>query len=384
MNKLFKILLLLSLSIGAMAEDKKSSDEIDFVALAALLLKDGYIERANEALNNIKLEEQKEEIDLVRYYTLRGLIYSKKSQYHLANKNFQLALDNGQTDKTIYLYMAQNSFKLKAYQDTIDALNKSGELMQKNPKLIALKAECHWQLKAYDDALKMIAFGLEKYATHYDYYKQRFYYLISLELYQAALSDAQIYLQKAKASEKTTVAFIVALRKAHEVDDAIRLAEIANVRYVDSSDVTVLLAHLYLDKEMINAAAALFDEASIEDFKYTKESAEIFRRAKEYTLALYKNSQMLDTTEKYKQKIAIYLEYGDYERVVATRDSLYRSKLIENEDMRYALAYAYYMIGEYDNSEEELKQLTRSDLFTKAIELRKNMQKCQNNHWECE
>ncbi len=176
----------------------------------------------------------------------------------------------------------------------------------------------------------------------------------------------------------------MALRKAKEIDRAISIAEIANMQYEKSAPITVLLAHLYLDKEQVQSAARLFDEASIEDRKYTKESAELFRRAKEYTLSLYKNSQMLDAKEKYKQKVAIYLEFGDYERVIATHDALERSGLLENEDMRYALAYAYYMVGDYPTCEAELKHLQRGDLFQKALELRKNMQKCQNNHWECE
>ncbi|MGB3961886.1 MAG: hypothetical protein WBK95_06590, partial [Sulfurimonas sp.] len=103
-----------------------------------------------------------------------------------------------------------------------------------------------------------------------------------------------------------------------------------------------------------------------------------------FSTALYKNSQLLETKEKLKQRIAIYLEFEDYERVIASQKALYRSGLIEDENIRYALAYAYYKAGDFDSSEKELKQLSKADLFQKATEIRKNMQKCIDNHWECE
>ena len=197
------------------------------------------------------------------------------------------------------------------------------------------------------------------------------------------MEDAQVYLVNAKPTDKTVISFISALRNSGDTDKAIELAEQANLRFISSADITVILAHLYIDKEMIQAAADLFDEASIEDDKYTKEAAEMMRRAHEFTLALYKNSQMLEAKEKLKQRVAIFIEFGAYERILASSQALYRSELIEDESIRYALAYSYYMVGKYEECEAELKFLTRPDLFNKATELRKNMQKCKDNHWEC-
>jgi hypothetical protein len=145
-----------------------------------------------------------------------------------------------------------------------------------------------------------------------------------------------------------------------------------------------MLAHLYLDREMILTAAELFNEASIEDGKYTGESAEMYRRARDYVMALLKNTQMLETKEKYKQRVAIFLEYGDYERIIATRPAMERSGLMQEEAMRYALAYAYYMEGEFEQTEALLQTLTKPDLFQKGVELRSKMEKCKTNIWECQ
>lgn len=381
-----KYLLIAIALIGVLSTQVfAKSDEVDYVELGALMLSDGHVERANDALNMVDINDS--ELDLPRFYMLKGLVYTKKSFYEEANQNFEKSIDlNPDTNasKPLYLYIAQNSFKLKDYRGCIAALDKVPDLMANNPKLFGLKAECYWQEKEYDKALAVLRDVNRLFPEYWDAYKQRFYYLVSLELYQAALSDAQVYLKNAKPNETILVNFINALREAGQTDKAIELAEEANLRYPDSAKVTIMLAHLYIDKEMIRTAAELFNEASIEDGKYTSESAEMYRRAQDYVMALLKNTQMLDTKEKYKQRVAIFLEFGDYERIIAARSAMERSGLLEDENMRYALAYAYYMEGEFDQTEALLETITQPELFKKAIELRGKMEKCKSNVWECQ
>ncbi len=376
------IILLLMISLNAFAAEKKASDEIDHIGLAALLLKDGFVNRANDELNQVNTEDEK--LDMGRYFTLRGLVATKLGAYAQANKFFAQALNFEGVDRGLYLYIAQNSFKLKEYRAALEAISQAGPIADEKSSVISLKAECYWRLKEQNQALDVLKSGIQKFATEWNFYKQRFNYLVTLKLYQSALEDAQVYLENAKPTEKTVLSFISALRKSGDTDKAIELAEQANIRFITSADITVMLAHLYIDKEMIQAAADLFDQASIEDDKYTKEAAEMMRRAHQFILALYKNSQMLEAKEKLKQRMAIFIEFGAYERIIASVQALERSELIEDESIRYALAYSYYMVGQYEESEAELKQLTRPDLFNKATELRKNMEKCKNNHWECE
>jgi len=380
MKILFILLTVLQLSI--FAAEKSKGDEIDHVALATLLMKDGHYARAAETLN--EADTTKEAFDFVMFYTLKGLIFTKQQLFKVANEQFYKAIESGQSDPSIHLYIAQNNFKLREYQGTIDALERAGVIATEKPQLLALKAECYWKLEQKSAALETLALVNSKFPEYYGAYKQRFNYYIALELYQSALEDAEIYLAHEKPNVKTYLSFIGALRKSGATIKATTLAERGNLKFVESAEMTVILAHLYLDQEMIQTAADLFDQASIEDPKYTKEASEMLRRAREFTLALYKNAQLVDTKEKYKQRIAIYLEFGKYERVVATDSALERSGLLEDENIRYALAYAYYMISDFEKSELQLRELTRPDLFEKSIELRKNIEKCQNNAWECE
>jgi len=381
MKLILTILITLLFSNALGASDKKTNDDVDYVTLATILMKDAYYSRAKDALKNVNLDD--ENVDKAQYYTLEGLVNLKLSNCKASNRNFHLAIENGQEDKSVYLYIAQNSFKLKDYQDTITALENADEIVKQKPKLMALKAESFYRLKKYNESLKTLEKINKLHPTYYDAYKQRFSYYVKLKLYQSALKDANTYLAHAKANEKVTISFIGALKKTKETNKAIVLAENAHLSYPNSATITVLLANLYIDKEMIESAATLFDEASLLDSKYIKDSSEMFRRAKDFIQALYKNSQILDTKEKYKQKVAIYLEFGEYEKVISTESALKRNGLLKEQNMVYALAFSFYKVGEFHKSEQYLKMLTRSDLFAKALELRKNMNKCKNNHWEC-
>ena len=381
MKKLLILLLLLFLNATLNAADTKKDEDIDYVALASILIKDGHYSRANEALSHIDVNSK--ETDLMQYYTLEGIVKMKLSLYKESNEEFYKAIKNGQKEKSIYLYIAQNYFKLKRYSKVIEALDKVSNLVNKKPTLMALKAESYYRIKKYNDALSELSQLLKLHPKYYDAYRQRFVYFMSLKLYQSALDDANVYLKHAKANEKVTVSFIYALREAKELKKAILLAEDAHIKYPKNATITVLLANLYIDKDMLKSAADLFNDASMIDYKYTKDAAEMYRRARDFVEALYKNSQIVDPKEKYKQLIAIYLEFGSYEKIAAMKDALERSGLLKEQNILYALAYSYYKIGEYNKAEKYLKKITRSDLYKKSIELRKNMAKCKNNHWEC-
>lgn len=390
-----KIVLLTLVLFLNFAYAKKSEEKIDYLNLAALMIQDKNYSRAAQMLKQVditppkKLEngemEEKEPVDLVRYYTLSGLVANKLGNYELAIQHFKDAIKAGQTDRSIYLMLAQNYYKLKKYMECVEAIDNSGELGKQKPELFSMKAECYYKSENVAEALEALAEGIKKFEHYSRFYQQRFYYLMNQNLYQAAIEDADRFFATVKKMDaKTYVTFASALRKAGEVERAIHMMEKANLEFSKDVKVTVLLAHLYIDKGMIQAAAELFDEASIEDKKYEAESAEMYRRAKRFTEALYKNSILTDEKTKLNQRIAIYLEFEQYERIVAMADALKRNRVVENEDIRYALAYAYYMVGEHKKSEAELKKLTRSDLFRQATELRKNMEKCKNSPWECE
>ncbi len=376
------ILLFIALLSVAHASDKKKTQEVDLVSLAALLTNDGFYNRANDTLDQVDTEQKN--FSFSYFYTLRGVVANKMLNYKAAVEYFEKALKYPQTDQSVHLYIAEASYKMKDYKRTIQALDEAGELASSKPKLVAFRAEAYWRLKSYSSALGTLDRAYENFDEGADFMKQKFFYLVQLSLFQEALDAAKIYLNSnASIDAQTYLAFATTLRKSTETQKAIAILQEGCLKFRYEPKLTVLLAHLYVDKGDLYTAANLFEQASYHKRKYTKESSELYRRAKAFVHALYLNSQVLDQKEKLKQRLAIFVEFNEYTSAIAMHDALERNGLLENEDIRYALAYTYYMNTEYDKSEDLLKTLTKPDLFSKGITLRNNMEKCRANPWDC-
>lgn len=378
-----KLLLLLVLFSFVTTSEllAKKKEEVDHVALAALLMRDGNYDRAAASLREVDLNDEK--TDFVRYYTLSGLISMKLQKFEKALVDFNKSLEAGQEDKAIYIYIAQSHFQLKAFQKTIDALNEAGDLAKEAASLFGLKAQCFWELKSYQKAIHTVDEGLEKFAKDTNLYKQAFFYLNELHLYQEALVYGHKFLEIDNKNPHAYTLVASALKKSKEIDLAIEILEEGKIHFPSNTDITILLAHLYIEKGMINIAADLFDQAAIVDSKYIKEASELYKRAKKLYRALYFNAQTKDQKEKLKQRMAILLEFGDYEMAAAMEKALKRVGLVKDEDIRYALAFSLFQASDYKGAEKHLSKLTRTDLFRKAVEIRKSIQKCEETPWEC-
>jgi tetratricopeptide (TPR) repeat protein len=99
--------------------------------------------------------------------------------------------------------------------------------------------------------------------------------------------------------------------------------------------------------------------------------------------ALTLNGQVIDQQKKLKQRLAIFIDLERFDQAAGMEPDLYRTGLLANEDIRYALAYALFKTGRYEEAESHLRQLTDSDLFRKANELRGAMERCREEPWRC-
>jgi len=385
MKYLLSILLTVLLT-QAVAAEKSNNDEVDYVSLAALLTSDGFYHRASDTLDQV--DTTVKNFDFSYFYTLRGVVAMKLLDYQNAIGYFRQALAHGQSDKSVYLYIAEACYKSQDYQGTVDALDQAGSLASGKPNMIAFRAEAYWKLEAFDRALGTLERGYALFPGHHDFVKQKFYYLVQRELFQEALDTAQSLIDAADRGDVTLdaesyVAFANTLRGSGQYVKAQEILETGRLRYPYEPKITVLLAHTYIDTNNLTAAAGLFENASVFERGYTKEASEIYRRAKAFVQALYLNSQVLDQKEKLKQRLAIYVEFGEFDRAVAMHTDMQRAGLLKDEEIRYALAYTYYMNGDFERSETLLKTLTKPDLFNKAVKLRDNMEKCKTDRWEC-
>lgn len=404
MIKQFFLFVLLAGLIGAApaALAKKSDQEVDptdHLALATLMLYDGNFDKARAELSLVNTD--KKGFDFARFYTIKGIVSMRLEGYKDAIENLNLAIEATRTKVykpikgvdseavrteklgQLHLQLAEAYYRIKGYAKVIETLDAAGEAGVARPELFSLRADCYWRLEKHIDAFSILSRGFARFPEEVSFVKQKFFYFAELGLYQSAVEVADRYFQIAKPDSKDYIAFAQVLSGAHQDEKAITLLEKAKLQFPKDAKIPVLLGHLYMRKDMRNVAGNLFEYASYFDEKYVPEAAEVYRRAKAFPSSLRMNSQITDPKEKAKQQVAIFVEQGEFERVIALKDVLKRYDMLKDENLRYALAYAYFMVKDYDSSELNLKKLTKSELFAKATVIRKSIERCKNNELEC-
>lgn len=362
------------------ASDNKAQST-DFIELAAIMLKDGHNDRALLALQSVDLENKK--TDLARFYTLQGLAYMGLNDLEAAKDSLQQAVKSGQKDQAIFIYLAQTYFGLKDYKQAIDAIGKAGSQANKDAALVSLKAESYWHLQQTDAAINTLNAGQKDFPADFRFLKRKVFYFVELGLYQEAVRLGRDYLQRSKSAAADYIAIGNALRLSKEYQEALNILEIARLQFPQDEMVAKLLAHTYLDQGKLNSAAFILEQAALLNPKLQAEAAEIYRRAGRLHKALTLNESISDQKVKFKQRLSILLALKQFERAANMESSLYRTGLLEDQDVRYALAYALFSSRRFSEANKHLDHLTNAELFRKGTELRRLMEACKNEPWQC-
>ena len=421
-KKIVQILLLsLLLGVSLNANESSDIDTVDHVALATLMIYDARYKKAEEELALVN--KKSPTFDASNYYTVVGVLKSKQIQTKEAIEAYIKAIDATKTKKflapkivtkekylfsigakdttaskiikfnpkakrqekieQLYMYLTQEYYKLKDYENTLKSLESAGKKGKSKAGLYTLRAECNYKQKKYSKAIASLNEGIKMFPKDSKLLKQKFYYFADLKLYQAAIEVSKVYMDKVGVSSKEYIALSQMLIGANEINSAIKLLEESKLMFPHEPKIGLLLGHMYLKKDMKNTSAHLFEQSSYYDKKYLKDAVEMNRRAGNNLHALYLNTQNIDKVEKLKQKIAIYLNAGEYRKIIGLKKALKRYKMLNNDNLRYALAYSYYTVGDYKNAESHLKYISDNELFSKATVIRKNIEKCSNNTMEC-
>ncbi len=378
--KKIRYLALLSclLALPCLAAKK---DEVNYLDLAALMLRDGNLDRAVLALDQVPLDD--ENVDLKRYYTLRGMAHLRRNEPEPAAAALEMAVATGAAEAVVHVYLAQVYFQLERYRDVLQTLDQAGPELDKVASVYHMRAQCHWLLREPAFALATLDRASGLFPGETGFLRRKVFFLIELGLYREAAAQGRVYLQKSAGKREDYVALGNAMRAGGELDEAILLLEQARLMYPGDTDVNKVLAHAYLDKGQVNTAADLIYDASLLDPALTGEASELFRRAGRLHRALMLNGQITDQQVKFRQRLALLLELQRFEQVTAMDNDLRRTGLIDDEDILYALAYAEFKTGDFETAELHLQKLTRPDLFRKAAELRRAMQDCSGDRWQC-
>ncbi|MCB1555676.1 MAG: tetratricopeptide repeat protein [Xanthomonadales bacterium] len=380
MNMLFRRGLML-LVLSALAGFVRAEDEVDYVELAAVLARDGEMDRAKQALGQVDLAA--EGVDLAKYHTVRGLVALDRQRLDEAAAAFGEAFKAGQTDPLIHLYRAQALFGLERYADAIAAIDQAGEAVDGLSGAWLMRAHALWMLDRKQDALNALGAASVRFPANASFQRRQVFYLIESGLYQQAAELGRDYLARVEGKPEDYVAIGTALRRGRSFDEALRFLEQARLQHPGDLNIVKALAQTWLEKGNPYAAAELLAVAAEREPALFAEAAELFRRAGHPQRALNLNARVEDSERKLKQRVGILVELKRFEQVAGMEAALLRAGLLADEDIRYALAYAYFRGGNFAAVERHLSALKRPELFRKATELRRLMQECADTPWSC-
>jgi tetratricopeptide (TPR) repeat protein len=416
------ILLFLWLTVPVYGQNDGEETEIDHLALASLMIYDGRLDKAEEELAQV--DTMSETFDGATYYTIRGVLASKQEEYKKAIEHYRMAIDAteaktfeppkleqskkylfslGKSEKKnepaspefdaekvkkeklekLHIHLSQAYYRVKDYANTVKHLDLAGDRGRDRAALFILRADCYWKIQRFDDAIHALNRGLTLFPKDAALLKQKYYYFADLGLFQSAIACAKEYMAEIDADANEYIIFGQLLLEVGQDDEAIKILEKAKGKFPKNAKIAMLLGHIYMEKDMNFTAAHLFKGAAYHDKKYLKDAVEMHRRVKDFTHAVFLNAQMGDKVESLKQKVAIYLDRGEFEKVIGLTDGLERYNLLEDDNLRYALAYAYYMAKDYPNAELHLKQIYDNELFAKGSVILRNIEMCKENGTEC-
>lgn len=355
--------------------------QVDHLGLAARMLHDEHTDRALKVLQEVNPEDP--EVDAARFYTLRGLAHLKQKKYPKARRDLELALKHGQKDPVVRLQLAQACFSMQAHECTLNALQQAGSVGDKQPAAALMKAESQWKLGHQAGALQTLSTGEQRFPERPEFQRLQLFYLIDLGLYSEAVRVSERYLNREQIGAEEYVAVGEALRAARQFTRAQLVMEGARLRFPEDERVHLQLSHAYLDAGRTLTSAMLFEQAARLNSKYTLEAAELYKEAGLLHRATWLNARVGDQKAKTKQRLGLLIDAQDFDSVTALVPKLSRLGLLADENIRYALAYAFYKTGQFAESEAHLKLLSDPQLFESAMQLRKAMQQCREAGWEC-
>lgn len=363
--------------VGTPGKTPGPGGNIDYVGVAAVMIRDGNYDRAAKALDEVDPDQP--DLDLQRYYTLKGLIALRQNDSPAAIENFNRAIAEGHTDPVINVYLAQAYYTAEMYRETLESIDRIPNLAQYSA-LYGLQAESYWQLEQRTMAYATLERAAELFPEQVQFLRQQIYYLIELHLTQAAAEKSLAYISKMEQDPDAFVTVGEALRRGGNPDEAVRILEMGRLLYTGHRKIHLALAQAYLDAGQPRNAGFMIEQAASGDPALYYEAAEIYRRAGSYHRALYLNSQVLDEAKKAVQRFNILLSMERYESAAALEQRLRRNGSFSEDSIIYAMAFTLFKTRRLDEAVAYLNRIESPDYFRRATQLREAVEAVRESY----
>ncbi len=354
--------------------------EVDHLALVRVLVKDGYYDRAERTLRKLSADEKQDNSALIASFW--GMIELNKKNYEKSLDQFNRSLKLGIESKEIYLYRAESFLQLERLQEAEVSLENIGIKMKTKLPYFLVKAEIHWKQDRKVEAWRVLDEATTKGLSSTVINKKKFSYLLSEHLFLAA-KDIAFKTLKDENAFQDVLAMASQFRIAKQHQTALELLQALQVLRPEKEMVALEMAQNYLALEERFSAALILEKAAKHNISLSFEASEMLRQVGKSYRARFLNMTTMDPAKRLKQKLALYLEDDDYLSLKFLVPQLQKNQLLEDQDIRYAVAYSLFRTGDFEKSEVYLNSIDKDGLFEKSIELKREISNCKQEKWAC-
>lgn len=370
------------LALLGIARAEEPATEVDPLALASILVRDGAWDRAEAVLADVSPDTPG--VDAGRLHLLRGIAALRLGRPGPAAVALEAARAAGQADPAVALMLAEARYSLGDADGTLDALDAAGEAAWERPAGALLRARCHWQQGRRHLAWEALAEGARRFPGEGEIQRQTVLLLVELGLFREAEQAGRQQLARPDATAEEHLALAEALRQGGRPEEAARLLEDARLRFPDDERVPIQLTRAWSDAGRPVAAATVVAAEADARPALSAQAAEVLRRAGRIEAALHANGRVPEGPDKLRQRLGLLLDAGRFEQAAAMEERLERSGLLSDDNLRYALAFAFFRTGRPDRADRQLARIKDATLFEQAAGLRQAMEPCRPAPWRCQ
>ncbi len=378
-------LVLLVVGTHSRAQEDSAKDafeEVDNVAIATQLFRDGFYDRADAVLSTV--DPSDEAIDPIQYWRLRGMVASRLGKYGEAADYLRRGIRSGDKEPRVYLLLAQAYGQADEWENAALTLRLAPKAVRDNPDAFLLESTAFVMIGKRYEAYETLVQARQKFPDDRKIERQQLFLLIEMGLYQEAIERARSFFANTDVGIEDQIALAQALRKGGQVQECIWMLEEALLEHPTNVEIRRELAaaynqagHNFISAEVLRPIAWL-------DPEWARQSAELYNRANKLEQAVIMNARVVDQKAKIRQRLAVLLKQEKFEEAAALDQRMVRLGLLDDESLLYALAYAQYRVSNYERSEQLLQRITDPELFRKAVALRESIEECRQEGWRCE
>jgi len=345
------------------AERARDGDPVDYLGVAAVMLRDGQWDRAEAALAHV--DPSTKGVDEGRFYALRGALRLQLSLPEEAAADLEKAVRAGNRDPSVALALAHACHDCGRYAEALATIGLAPGMPQ-SPGRLSLEAACLWELDHVEEALAVLGKAVELFPASVPLRRQAVSCLLALGLTQEAALQARALCDAAGADPEAHLLYAEALRRTGGRRETVLALEEARLRFPGDARFTISLARAYAQEGKQGSAADLGEQAAAMDPRYCLEAAGMAREAGRTEGALRLIALAAEGPERTRQRFLILVEGGFFEEAVSLQAALEETGAFADAGLLYAMAYARFRTGGYGEARALLDRIPEASYSGKA------------------